>query len=221
MDYTKKEDSEKSEEVNELVASLKVNPKALSEEQIKRLSYENKTLDDYLALPEGTRIELIDGRFYDMAAPTMIHQRITLELGRLFSNYVEKNNGQCIPFISPADVQIDMDDKTMVQPDVFIVCDRNKITKARLVGAPDLIVEVVSPSNAYMDLTIKNAKYKHAGVREYWNILPEDKVVLVYRFEESDIPVQYTFADVVPVGIWNDECKIDFKDIYSKIEFMY
>lgn len=187
----------------------------------RRMEYDNKTLEDYLALPEGARIELINGRFYDMASPTMIHQRIALELGRLFSNYVDKNKGSCIPFIAPADVQIDCDDKTMVQPDVFVVCDRSKITRPRIVGAPDLIVEIVSPSNYYMDLAIKLAKYKSAGVREYWVILPDDKTVLVYDFAISEAPTQYSFDDVIPVAIWDGDCKIDFKEIYSKIEFMY
>ena len=143
---------------------------------IKIDSYENKTLEDYLALPEGTRIELIDGVFYDMAAPTFVHQRIG---------------------------------------------GRDKIIKARVVGAPDLIVEVLSPSNWYMDVIRKKSKYQNAGVREYWIVLPDDKKVLVYNFEESSDPVEYTFEDQVPVAIWNGKCVVDFKTIYSKIEFLY
>ena len=193
----------------------------VASKQRLKSSYEEKTLEDYLALPEGARIELIDGKFYDIAAPTMIHQSISLELGYLFKTHVEKNKGSCITFVAPTDVQIDMDDRTIVQPDVFVVCDRNKITRARLVGAPDFIVEVLSPSNFMMDLVIKLAKYKNAGVREYWVVLPDDKAVIVYEFEKSDIPVQYSFEDTVPVGIWNGECRIDFKKIYEKIEFMY
>jgi Uma2 family endonuclease len=188
---------------------------------IPKKDYENKTLEDYMALPEGTRIELIDGRFYDMAAPTTIHQKIGLELGHLFEGYIEANGGECVPFVAPTDVQLDCDDKTMVQPDVLVVCDRKKITRARIVGAPDLIVEVLSPSNAMVDLIIKLAKYKHAGVREYWTVFPDDKAVFVYDFTKTDEAVQYSFEDTIPVGIWDGKCKIDFKKIYKKMEFMY
>ena len=188
---------------------------------IKIDSYENKTLEDYLALPEGTRIELIDGVFYDMAAPTFVHQRIGGMIFYEFERFIDANGGSCIPSIAPTDVQLDCDDKTMVQPDVLVVCDRDKIIKARVVGAPDLIVEILSPSNWYMDVIRKKRKYQNAGVREYWIVLPDDKKVLVYNFKKSSDPVEYTFEDQVPVAIWDGKCVVDFKTIYSKIEFLY
>lgn len=180
-----------------------------------------KTLDDYLALPEGTRIELIDGKFYDMAAPTTIHQSIGFEICYLFKNYVSKNGGKCVPFIAPTDVQLDCDNRTMVQPDVLVVCDRNKITRARIVGAPDLVVEVVSPTNMVTDVMIKLFKYKNAGVREYWIVYPDEKRVTVFDFEKDIGPKDYSFEDTIPVAIWDGDCKIDFSYIYSQIEFMY
>jgi Uma2 family endonuclease len=187
---------------------------------IKIDSYENKTLEDYLALPEGTRIELIDGTFYDMSAPTFVHQRIGLMISYVFENFINENGGPCITSVAPTDVQLDCDDKTMVQPDVLVVCDRDKIIKARVVGAPDLIVEVLSGGNWIHDTVRKLAKYRNAGVREYWIVVPEDKKVLVYTFAESPDAVTYSFDDKVPVGIWDGKCIVDFHDIYDKISFL-
>ena len=187
---------------------------------LKIEDYSNKTLDDYLALPEGIRVELIDGVFYDMAAPTTIHQRIGGEIYNQISSFIDANNGSCVPFIAPTDVQLDCDDKTIVEPDVLVVCDRNKITKPRIVGAPDFIVEVLSPSNWYHDTQRKLWKYKQAGVREYWIVMPEQMKIHVYEFEKSDKPMIYSFEDEIPVGIWNGKCKVDFKKVYDKISFM-
>jgi Uma2 family endonuclease len=109
----------------------------------------------------------------------------------------------------------------MVQPDVLVVCDRDKIIKARVVGAPDLIVEVLSGGNWIHDTVRKLAKYRNAGVREYWIIDPDKRVIVVYNLEQFEVPVIYSFQDSVPVGIWQGECRVDFKKIYEKISFLY
>ncbi|MBR6395707.1 MAG: Uma2 family endonuclease [Lachnospiraceae bacterium] len=184
------------------------------------LSGTGKTLDDYLALPDDIRVEMIDGVFYLMSAPTSFHQIISLEIAALLREYIFKNNGSCMAFIAPTDVQLDCDDKTMVQPDVFVVCNRDKINKARIYGAPDLIVEVLSESNWYHDVFRKKAKYQKAGVREYWVVMPEQKLIQVYNFATSDIYTEYTFDDVIPVNTWDGKCKVDFKHIYEKIAFL-
>ena len=179
-----------------------------------------KTLDDYMALPEGTRIELIDGIFYDMAGPTFIHQRIGGMIFNTFENFIHENGGDCLPSIAPTDVRLDCDDKTMVQPDVLVVCDRSKVTRQRIEGAPDLIVEVLSTSHWYNDMILKMRKYRNAGVREYWIVVPEQQAILVYHFEKTPEVAQYSFEDQVPVGIWGGKCKVDFKKILENIQFL-
>ena len=181
----------------------------------------DRTIADYLALPDTVRVELIDGRFYDMGSPTTLHQRIAPIVESIFEQHIEGNRGLCVPFIAPMDVQLDSDDKTIVQPDVLVVCNRSKITRSRIVGAPDLIVEVVSPSNSSVDTILKLHKYKNAGVREYWIIFPDEKKVYTYFFEENDEPMVYTFKDTVPVRIWNGECSVDFAAVYDRISFLY
>lgn len=181
----------------------------------------NKTLTDYLALPDDVKVEMIDGVFYDMASPSSIHQQMSLYLSASLLNYIMANKGACVPFSAPMDVQLDNDDKTIVEPDVFVVCDRNKIQKQRIVGAPDFIIEVLSPDYWYHDTIRKLKKYKNAGVREYWIVIPDTQRVIVYFFEKSPDPEEYTFSDEIPVNIWNGKCKINFKEIYERIRFMY
>jgi Uma2 family endonuclease len=137
-----------------------------------------------------------------------------------FENYISDNNGLCVPFAAPTDVQLDCDDKTMVMPDVFVVCDRDKITEQRIYGAPDLIIEILSQSNWYTDMEIKRRKYKAAGVREYWIVIPKQQKILVYDFEKNDDSIEYTFDDSIPVGIWDGKCTVDFENIKSKISFI-
>ena len=180
------------------------------------------TVEDYLKLPEEVRVELIDGVIYDMAAPTSLHQAIAGEIFTQFRNYLRKNGGKCMAFISPIDVQLDCDDKTMVQPDVAIVCDRSKLKSGRIFGAPDLVVEVLSKSTRKKDSMIKTGKYINAGVKEYWIVDSDKKRVVVYKYsDELYLPTIYTFEDEVPVGIWENACEVDFSDIYDYISFMY
>lgn len=119
------------------------------------------------------------------------------------------------------DVQLDCDDKTIVQPDVLLVCDRNKLKNGRVFGVPDLVVEVLSPSTRKKDILIKYGKYLNAGVKEYWIVDPAKKRICVYEFEKDDFPVMYTFDDKVPVGIFEGECEVDFAEIYEYTGFLY
>ena len=178
-------------------------------------------LKDYLNLPEDIRVELIDGHFYDMSSPSALHQQWALATGAQLRNYIMKNKGMCVPFIAPMDVQLDSDEKTVLEPDVFVVCDRDKIKKNGIVGAPDLVIEVLSFSSWQRDLNLKLRKYREAGIREYWVILPEQKYVNVYVFAQGPDPSIYTFDEKVPVSIWEGKCKVDMKQIYDSISFLY
>jgi Uma2 family endonuclease len=181
------------------------------------------TVEDYYVLSENERMELIDGVIYDMSSPTTIHQVIAGKIYYKLENYIMGKKGQCVPIISPIDVQLDCDDRTILQPDVIVVCDRDKIKKGVVYGGPDFVVEVISPSTRSRDKNLKLDKYMRAGVREYWIVDPKKKNIVVYAddgADDYDIFV-YTFEHEVPVRIFDNECKIDFKEIYDYIAFMY
>ena len=118
------------------------------------------TLEDYLAIPDERRVELIDGVIYDMSSPLGHHQIIAGQIYFHLVSYISGKGGPCIPFIAPIDVQLDCDDKTIVQPDVLILCDRSKYTPQRIVGAPDFVVEVLSKSTREKDMFLKLNKYR-------------------------------------------------------------
>lgn len=179
------------------------------------------TLEDYYALPEERRVELIDGVLYDMAAPTNIHQLICGEIFMVFRDFIRNSKGSCIPAMAPLDVQLNCDNRTMIQPDVLVICDRNKLSNGHVCGAPDLIIEILSPSTRKKDSFLKTMKYSEAGVREYWIVDPEKKRVLVYCFEQDEFPTLYSFEDTIPAGIFHGECKVDFSEVYEYISFLY
>lgn len=171
------------------------------------------TIEEYYALPEDVRMELIDGVFYDMGAPATFHQRIAGEIYRQIANFIYANNSECQPYISPIDVQLDCDDDTMVQPDVIIVCDTEKVKRRVVFGAPDFACEVISPSTKRKDYTIKMYKYMAAGVKEYWIVDPYKKYVSVYYFESPDCPIIYTLEGSVPLNLYEGRLEIDFEQI--------
>lgn len=180
------------------------------------------TIEDYLKLPDDKRYELIDGVLYAMSSPTSVHQLIAGQIYAKLLSFVASHQGNCVPFISPMDVKLDPDNRTMVEPDVMVICNRDKIRKARVYGAPDLVIEVLSGSTRTKDMIIKTMKYKNAGVREYWMIDPDRKNVMTYLFENDDVDVHfYSMEDQVPVHIFEDKCVIDFSEISNYISFVY
>lgn len=176
------------------------------------------TIEDYYALPEDVRVELIDGTFYFMEAPSATHQTIISELHFSIKSYIKSHNGKCRVFLSPFDVRLDNDNRTMVQPDLMVICERKKVDDKRCNGAPDFLVEIVSKSSRRLDYIKKLNKYLDAGVREYWIVDPDKRTVTVYQFASENTPLNYTFSDRIPLGIWED-CFIDFNEIEEELHF--
>ena len=135
------------------------------------------TIDDIYALPEGKRAELIDGKIYYMAPPSRKHQRLTVELSTLINNYIKSNHGSCEVDIAPFAVFLNADDKNYVEPDISVVCDPKKLNDKGCVGAPDWIIEIVSPGSRHMDYFTKLCKYRTAGVHEYSIIEPYKQMI--------------------------------------------
>ncbi len=162
------------------------------------------TMEDIYTLPDGTRAELIDGQIYNMAPPNFIHQKISYQLGRMIGNYISDKNGDCEVVPAPFAVFLNADENTYVEPDISVICDRSKLTERGCNGAPDFIVEVVSPSSRKMDYSTKNALYCSAGVREYWIVDSFKERTTVYRYEEDAAPMIYPFRQEVPSGIFED-----------------
>lgn len=167
------------------------------------------TVDDYYVISEKYRIELIDGVIYDMAAPKLDHQHIAGIVYTQLMNYHLSGKEKCLPGIAPIDVQLDKDDKTIVQPDVIVLC-KNLVKDNKVVyGAPDFVMEVFSPSTRFKDRVIKREKYKAAGCREYWMVDPLNKRVTVLDLEHN-LDGIYTFDQKVPVRISGGKYEVDF-----------
>lgn len=160
------------------------------------------TIEDIYALPEGERAELIDGRIYYMAPPNRKHQEITGELFGTIREYIKTNHGSCKPYVAPFAVFLNENNKTYVEPDVSVICDAKKLTDKGCMGAPDWVIEVVSPGSRTMDYYTKLFKYRTAGVREYWIVDYERNLVIVYDFQNNSA-ANYTFSDNIPVSIYD------------------
>ena len=168
-------------------------------------SKENTYTTDYIySLPEGQRAELIDGVIYDMAPPNRLHQELVMNLSAEIREYIRKNNGFCKVYPAPFAVFLNKDDKTYVEPDISVICDKSKIDNRGCNGAPDFIIEIVSLSSRKMDYTTKNALYSDAGVREYWIVDPETQRTTIYRYEEDVAPMILPFQQNITVGIYSD-----------------
>lgn len=165
------------------------------------------TIEDVMALPDGQRAELIDGEWFDMATPASIHQMILMAVAGEFRDYIRNKGGECLVLPAPFAVFLNNDDYNYLEPDVSVICDREKIDDRGCHGAPDLVVEIISPSTRKRDYGIKLFKYRSAGVREYWIINPETHTVNTYEFsseDEEESGDQVTFDEAIPCGLFPD-----------------
>lgn len=174
----------------------------------------NYTEDDYYNLPKDARAELIDGQFYDMSAPSRKHQEISAELLTAIRQYIKSKGGSCKAYAAPFAVKpFENDATTIVEPDISVICDYDKLTDRGCTGAPDWIIEIISPGNPEHDYIYKLQLYATAGVREYWIVDPQKERIFVYRLEKTEFEVEaYSFHDIVKANIY-DDLRIDFSEI--------
>ncbi len=202
------------------------NPRHKNQDSVVReaaYAYEYKkkqgeyTLEDYYTMPEDWRGELIDGVLYDMDGPTFAHQIIAGNIYAQLLSQINGRKGKCMPMVAPVDVRLDCDERTMVQPDVLIICDRSKVEKWGVMGAPEFVLEVLSPTTKWKDCMTKLVKYQNAGVKEYWMVDPYKKQVTVYDFMHEEGPDVYEMKGEIGLSMYGKQIKLDFESINETI----
>ncbi|MCX6272322.1 MAG: Uma2 family endonuclease [Bacteroidetes bacterium] len=182
------------------------------------------TYADYLSWMDDVRRELFDGIIKLMTpAPSRKHQELSVNLTRIYGNFLLHK--QCKVYHAPSDVRLPKDKKnssdqtiyTVVQPDIYVVCDLSKLDDRGCLGAPDLIIEIVSARNSKRDIKDKFEIYQEHGVREYWIVNPNDENVTVFVLDENDkfqFVGMYAGDDKIPVNIFNGDLKIDLTEVF-------
>ena len=176
------------------------------------------TVQNYYDLPDNVRAELIDGVLYFKSSPSYLHQLVLVEIITMLHNFIRKNKGECHVLAAPLDVQIDCDEDSMLQPDILVSCKKERREKWGIYGAPDMVVEITSPSTRTLDTKKKLEKYRDASVREYWIIDLQKRVILTYFFERDINPYIYNFENNIPVAIFEDKCIVSFEAIAEEME---
>jgi len=172
------------------------------------------TYEDWLAIDDGRRYELINGILYMMASPSDIHQEISFEISRQIGNFLVGK--PCRIYPAPFDVRLHKDGDTVFQPDILVVCDHSKISKNGCNGAPELIIEVLSPSTSRYDRFTKFYEYLRAGVPEYWIVDPNDKTVSAYRLIDKKYTADiYSDTDMAPVQVLPG-CEIELSLVFRE-----
>jgi Uma2 family endonuclease len=184
------------------------------------------TYADYLSWMDDKRREIINGVVFDLfGAPTRWHASVSSNLLFIVKWFIRKRKGHCKVYHAPFDVRFPKNGETanekiytVVQPDVCVICDPKKLDARGCIGAPDLIVEVQSPSTAQRDLKQKFDLYEEAGVREYWIVFSGDKGVTVFLLQENgkyDEGTSYQFEGKIPVSIF-DGLEIDLQELFEE-----
>lgn len=172
------------------------------------------SINDIYALPDGQRAELIDGRIYMMAPPNFRHQKIIMELSAVIHQYIKAHGENCEVLPAPFAVFLNEDGRNYVEPDISIICDKGKLNDKGCNGAPDWVIEIVSPSTSRIDYGVKLFKYRTAGVREYWIVNPMKNTVTVFDLEFGEKSNQYDFDETIPSCIFED-LKISIASLLS------
>lgn len=168
------------------------------------------SIEDILSRPDGKRAELINDEIIDLATPTRTHQFISNFLSTEINVYIRQKKGNCEIYAAPFSVFLDEEKPVYVEPDISVICAKDKLDEHGCHGAPDWIIEIVSQSSRKQDYFKKLNAYDDAGVRDYWIVDPTKKVVVVYHLEDENmIPVLYGFQDKVKANIYED-FEIDF-----------
>ena len=162
------------------------------------------TINDIYALPDGQRAELIDGQMYMMAPPIRIHQKLISQFTKVIGNYIDAKHGTCEVYPAPFAVFLNEDDLNYVEPDISVICDKGKLNDKGCNGAPDWVIEIVSPGTSRIDYGVKLFKYRSAGVREYWIVNPLKKAVTVFDLEKEEKTNHYDFDDTISSCIYED-----------------
>lgn len=165
-------------------------------------------------------VEVIDGKIHTMSTPSRMHQFLVTKLLIRIGNHIEKKRGKCHVYPAPFGVRLFSDDETWVEPDILVICKKNIMTDSGCDGAPDLIVEIVSPNNVFHDYVTKLVKYQQAGVREYWIVDPTNERITLYHFQNTVPKVEYTYEDTISSNVLEGfEIRIaDFIGEYDEAE---
>lgn len=194
----------------------------LTQEDLVRMGLTRKgkwqyTVADIEALPEDVRVELIDGELFIMEAPEFDHQDILMGLSFQIELYIQRKKGKCRVVPAPFGVYIKKDIHNYVMPDISLICDEGKLERKGCQGAPDLVIEIVSPSSRKMDYIRKLALYQESGVREYWIVDPKSGQVTVYDLEHGDMPVLCPFSERIKVGVY-DDLYLDLANLHGTLD---
>lgn len=192
---------------------------------IPKLKADEKfTYTDYQTWPDDERWELIEGEAWDMSpAPNTRHQGISMILSGEIYNYLKDK--PCTIFAAPFDVRLQEEEDSseneiisVVQPDIAVICNKEKIDKKGCLGAPDIVIEILSPSTAFKDETNKLKLYEKHGIREYWIVNPEANYIIIYHLKGNRFnkPEYYRDNDIIESSVLKD-LRINLADIFKQI----